>query len=170
MRIRKVNVPLLAEIALIVALAAVVGIAWNHKLLGDVLAGKPVQSQVGKEPSVQPATTATPLPLGQEQAKGLFDRQEAVFVDARDNTAYAAGHIKGALSLPLGDFNAALPRFKGGVKPGATLVVYCNGFDCHDSMDLGSRLIKAGYGNVYVYLGGFPEWKDAGYAIEGGKP
>ncbi|WP_243370006.1 rhodanese-like domain-containing protein [Geotalea sp. SG265] len=164
------KIPLVAEMALIVMLAAAVGIGWNHKLLRDVLAGKPVQSAVKKETSPQPATTAAPLPLGLEQAKELFDRREATFVDARDRTAYAAGHIQGARSLPLGEFEAALPRFKGEVKPETTLVIYCNGFDCHDSLDLGGKLIKAGYGIVYVYLGGFPEWKDAGYAVEGGKP
>ncbi|GAB7028267.1 rhodanese-like domain-containing protein [Geotalea toluenoxydans] len=166
----KEKIQLFGEMAIIFILASTIGITWNHQLLRDVLAGKPVQSAGTSETSPQPTAATTPLPLGLQQTKELYDRREATLVDARDKTDFAAGHIKGALSLPLGDFDASLARFKGQVKPDATLIVYCNGFDCHDSMDLGNRLIKAGYGNVYVFLGGFPEWKDAGYAVEGGKP
>lgn len=166
----KNNIPLFIEMVVIFILASAIGIGWNHQLLRDVLAGKPVQGKVGSETSPQPTAAATPLPLGLQQAKELYDRREATFVDARDKSDYAAGHIKGALPLPLGDFETRLARFKVEVKPDKTLIVYCNGFDCHDSMNLGNKLIKAGYGNVYVFLGGFPEWKDAGYAVEGGKP
>lgn len=166
----KKKIPLLAEMAIIVAIASVIGIGWNQKILRHVLAGKPMPTPAKTATTPQPANVPTPLPLGLEQAKDLHDRKEATFIDARDGKDYAAGHIKGAFSLPLGEFESGLTRLKGVAKPETTLVVYCNGFDCHDSTDLGNRLIKAGYGNVYVYLGGYPEWKDAGYAIEGGKP
>jgi 3-mercaptopyruvate sulfurtransferase SseA len=37
-------------------------------------------------------------------------------------------------------------------------------------MDLGSRLLEAGYRKVFVFLGGYPEWRDAGYPIAEGTP
>lgn len=156
----------ITEMAVILLVAAAIGLGLNHKLLRNVLAGKPVQKAA---PVSQPAANTSPLPIGLMQAKELFDRQGATFVDARDKESYADGHIKGALSLPLAETDDGMARFKAEVKPQATLVVYCNGFDCHDSIDLGERLIKEGYENVYVFLGGFPEWKDAGYALDGGK-
>jgi rhodanese-related sulfurtransferase len=35
-------------------------------------------------------------------------------------------------------------------------------------MDLAKLLMQAGYTAVYVYEGGFPEWRDAGYPVATG--
>ena len=48
----------------------------------------------------------------------------------------------------------------------AFLVLYCSGFDCHDSKTLGDKLIQAGFRQVFVFEGGFPEWRDAGYPVD----
>jgi rhodanese-related sulfurtransferase len=157
-----------AEIALIFLLAAAAGFAWNHRLLSDALSGKAVQATQKSVPSTQQGTT--PLPLGLMQVKELYDRKDALIVDARDNPSFAAGHIRGALSLPLGEVDARLATFRAKAPPTATIVVYCNGFNCHDSMDLGSRLLGAGYRKVFVFLGGYPEWRDAGYPTAEGTP
>lgn len=152
---------LLGEMAAIFLVAATVGIAWNHALLYRAWTGDaPVARADGAPAHLQ---ENLPLPLGLMQTKELYDRREALFVDARDAAAFAAGHIKGAVSLPVGEFAAGLPRFVARVKPDAALVVYCNGYDCHDSRDLGARLLRAGYRTVYVFEGGFPEWRDAGH-------
>ena len=157
-----------AEMALIFLLAAAAGIAWNHRLLSDAWSGKAVRASQQSAPSTQQGTT--PLPLGLMQVKELYDRKEALIVDARDNPSFAAGHISGALSLPLVDVAAGLAAFRTKAPPTATIVVYCNGFNCHDSMDLGSRLLGVGYRKVFVFLGGYPEWRDAGYPIAEGTP
>lgn len=159
---------IIVEMAIIFLLAAAAGVGWNHKLLADAWYGKAVQPKQ----EVVPASPqgATPLPLGLMQTKEIYDRKEVAFVDARDTETYAAGHIKGALSLPLGEADAGMAAFNSRVKKEATIVVYCNGFDCRDSMDLGKRLLKAGYLKVYVFLGGYPEWRDAGYPVERRKP
>jgi len=47
-----------------------------------------------------------------------------------------------------------------------TLMLYCSGFGCPDSFDLGERLLAEGYLDVRVYEGGFPEWRDAGLPVE----
>ena len=43
-----------------------------------------------------------------QAAKQVFDAGEALFVDVRSRDMFAAGHIPGAVSLPLGDFDSAL--------------------------------------------------------------
>lgn len=50
-----------------------------------------------------------------------------------------------------------------------TLVVYCNGYGCPDSRETAEKLLSAGFGRVFVYEGGFPEWKEAGLPTEGEK-
>jgi rhodanese-related sulfurtransferase len=151
--------------AAIVCMAVIVGIAWNHKLLHHAWTG---QAPAGMTANGEPQADI-PLPLGLMQVKELFDSKEALFVDARDAGTFAAGHIAGAVSLPLGEFEARLPRFGTTAPPKRLLVVYCNGYDCHDSRDLGARLLRAGYRTVYVFEGGYPEWRDAGYPTEVGK-
>ncbi|KAF0219470.1 MAG: rhodanese domain-containing [Geobacteraceae bacterium] len=165
---RLFNKSLLVEMALICLLAAVLGFAWNHQLLYNAWTGKATATSPTRNAPV--AQGGVPLPAGLMQVKEFYDRKEAVFVDARDGTAFAASHIIGALSLPLGETEVKLPQFKAKVPQTTLLVVYCNGYDCHDSMDLGKKLLLAGYRTVFVFEGGYPEWKDAGYPVEGGKP
>ena len=159
---------LLMEMALICLLSAVLGIAWNHQLLYNAWTGKTLETSPPSSTTV--AQGGSPLPMGLMQVKEFYDRKEAVFVDARDGTTYSAGHMKGAESLPVGEAEAKVRQLKGKVPLTSILVVYCNGYDCHDSMDLGKKLLKAGYQTVFVFEGGYPEWKDAMLPVEGQNP
>ena len=108
------------------------------------------------------------MPIGMMQVKELHEAREAVLVDARSSSSYAEGHIPGAVLLPV-DQARKNPRITGAAAgKDATLIVYCNGFSCHDSMEVGKLLMKAGYSSVYVYEGGYPEWRDAGYPVAKG--
>ncbi|MCM2356906.1 MAG: rhodanese-like domain-containing protein [Geobacteraceae bacterium] len=152
--------------ACIFLMAVVLGITWNQRLLYTVWQGGAISAAPAQVPGTAPADT--PLPLGLLQVKELYDRREAVFVDARDGAAFAAGHMKGALSLPVGEAQGEGARFRERVPLSMPVVVYCNGYDCHDSMELGMILRSWGYGTVYVFEGGYPEWRDAGYQTAGG--
>jgi len=152
-----------AEIALVVMIAALLGISWNMELLADAWRGKPTQQQA--EPAAQ--GEILPMPIGLMQVKEMLDAGQAVLVDARSSDSFAKEHIAGALPLPLEEARRSgspLPK----VPTDAVIIAYCNGFSCHDSMDLGTILIKAGYSSVYVFEGGLPEWRDAGYPVAGG--
>ncbi|MBJ6726605.1 rhodanese-like domain-containing protein [Geomesophilobacter sediminis] len=157
------------EALIILLFSALVGISWNHTLLLKAWKGEATGPAAGTTPAVATAAAEDPMPLGLEQAKELFNAGDTLFIDARDRGAFASGHLKGAVSLPLADAKqrgkiALPPR----VTPKTTVITYCNGFSCHDSMELGKILLKAGYTTVYVYEGGFPEWRDAGYPVEKG--
>jgi len=156
------------EICLIVVVSAVVGILWNRSLLASAWRGE-VAAQAQAQASAAPQGEALPMPLGLMQVKELVDGKQAVLVDARSSANFAEGHIAGAMAVPLEEArkNPARP-FKQTVPRDATIIAYCNGFSCQDSMDLAKLLIKAGYGTVYVFEGGFPEWRDAGYPVTRG--
>uniref|UniRef100_A0A831XEE5 Rhodanese-like domain-containing protein n=1 Tax=Geobacter metallireducens TaxID=28232 RepID=A0A831XEE5_GEOME len=160
---------LAAEMAVIVLMAAMIGIAWNHRLLLEVFRGQGGQTPpaAAAAPST-PAAAATPLPLGLMQVKELFDTGEAVIIDARDRETFRKGHIRGAVSLPVGDSDGLIPPFAERTPREKLLVVYCGGYDCHDSKLLGEKLLGAGFGQVFVYEGGFPEWRDAGHPVAQG--
>jgi rhodanese-related sulfurtransferase len=156
----------LTEICLIVVISASIGVVWNRSLLSRAWRG-----ELATQAEAAPQGEALPMPLGLMQVKELYDTKQAVIVDARSAANFADGHITGALTLPLEEarkhpaqpFSAKLPA-------DATIIAYCNGFSCHDSMDLGKILMQAGYASVFVFEGGFPEWRDAGYPVaKGGK-
>jgi rhodanese-related sulfurtransferase len=159
---------LLKDMVAVTMVAVLLGIAWNHTLLLNAWRGKTLNSAA--KPATPPGQPVAllPLPAGLMQVKDFYDRKEALFIDARDRTAYAAGHIKGALALPVGESEQELPRFMERVPVTTMIVVYCNGYDCHDSSTLAERLLKGGYRTVFVFEGGYPEWRDAGYPIAKG--
>ena len=51
-----------------------------------------------------------------KEAKYLYDSGKAVFLDVRGDGAYNQVHIKGALSMPLGDYDKLLPEYKNKLK------------------------------------------------------
>lgn len=59
--------------------------------------------------------------LSLEDSKSVFDAGTAVFVDVRDPSSYAAGHIPGAVSIPL----ATIEQRLGELDPQAWIITYC---------------------------------------------
>jgi len=159
------NKKLLIEMTAIVLLAVAIGIIWNHRLLWDVYTGK--RSGTATTPEITAVPTASLLPAGLAQVKDLFDKKEAIFVDAREKSVFSQGHIQGATSLPPATISTDLQGFTEKVPYDATLVLYCSGYGCRDSKDLGNILLQKGYRQILIFDGGYPEWKDAGFPIEG---
>jgi len=54
-------------------------------------------------------------------AKAAFDQKSAVFVDVRDADSYHAGHIPGALNIPLSEFDASYSQ----LDPNQWIITYC---------------------------------------------
>lgn len=154
---------ILLDVVLIAALGATIGLAVNHRLVTDAFSGRLAVPA--------PATSGArlPQPVLLKEVRELLEAG-AVLVDARDGFPYAEGHLPGALSLPLGEVDARLAGFRQQAAVEKTLIIYCNGYGCPDSFDLGMRLLQEGYRDVRVFEGGFPEWRDAGLPIDkGGK-
>lgn len=87
---------------------------------------------------------------------------EVVILDARPLHEYEAGHIEGALSVPLDalqDRLRELPR-------GKTYVAYCRGAYCVYA-DEAVALLRASGRRARRLRDGFPEWKAAGLPVAG---
>jgi len=100
------------------------------------------------------------------QKEGLLRRarrRDVTVLDVRPPEEYAAGHIAGAISIPLADLErrlAELPR-RGGV------VAYCRGPYCVLAAEAVRLLRRRGLDAVRL-KDGFPEWRDAGLPVEAG--
>ena len=108
------------------------------------------------------------------EAEDLFNRrmrgeEGLLFIDSRSQEEFSAGHIPGALPVPLEELKrpgspeagpeSSLPL----AFPGAqTLVVYCEGGDCRTSLALAKIIHDRGYTDIRVFAGGWLEWNAAG--------
>jgi rhodanese-related sulfurtransferase len=103
-------------------------------------------------------------------AKALSLHDEgALFLDARPPDRYAAGHIRGARSVPEEQFDEHLNHVLDEVVGAQAVVTYCRGMECDEAHLLARRLRGAGVGRVFVFAGGFEEWKAAGYPVDEGE-
>ena len=90
---------------------------------------------------------------------------DVVILDTRPSSEYAAGHIAGALSVPVTDLRRRLkelPRNKD-------YVAYCRGPYCVYA-DQAVRFLRAQGRRAQRLVDGFPEWRAAGLPIESGIP
>lgn len=106
------------------------------------------------------------LVISLDQAKQLYDRGGAVFVDARPRLQYEEGHISGALSLPWQDATNTFTDLAVKLEEKDTFVTYCDGENCALSHDLAMFLKDMGFADVRVLVNGWTVWLDAGLPIQ----
>jgi rhodanese-related sulfurtransferase len=136
---------------------------------------------VPSNPSTPPATNAVVdrlrerglQPLEHAAVVALFhDLQPAqgmiIFVDARNDAHYEAGHIPGAHQLDYYRPEAYLPTVLTACATAQQILVYCNGGDCEDSELTAVLLTQSGVPGerLYIYPGGFAEWTANGLPLE----
>ena len=100
------------------------------------------------------------------RAKEIFDNGNVLFVDARSQDNYEDGHIPGAVSLPVGQFDEQIESFLYQNSPDRRIVTYCSGRTCEDSHNLARLLTDVGFTHVSIFIDGFPGWEAQGFPIE----
>lgn len=83
-----------------------------------------------------------------------------VFIDARDDDAFAEGHIPGALQCDRYRLDEYIDEVMEAAMQAEKVIIYCNGGQCDDSKFLCGELIQRGipYKHVFLYSGGWEEW------------
>jgi rhodanese-related sulfurtransferase len=99
-------------------------------------------------------------------AAKIFYDGDTLFLDARSTEDYQSGHIPGAISLPVGQFDEQIESFLNQYPPDQPIVSYCSGRTCEDSHHLAQLLLDVGFSEVRVFINGFSGWEAAGYPIE----
>lgn len=84
-------------------------------------------------------------------------------LDVRPPEEFAAGHLPGALNVPLAELEERLSE----LHPDSDVVAYCRGPYCVLAFEAVARLRSRGY-SARRLEDGFPEWKKAGLPIERG--
>jgi rhodanese-related sulfurtransferase len=110
--------------------------------------------------NIQSQDFAKPVDIKIDFAKALFDKKYR-FIDARDIADFQAGHIQGAMNIPYHDFEKYRETLEGLPKD-QVYVTYCSAA-CDVSIDMAYAMAKMGFKKMYIFHGGWDEWKTAGY-------
>ncbi len=89
---------------------------------------------------------------------------DAIIVDLRPAEEYQAGHIAGALSIPLPELEARLAELPADIE----IVAYCRGPYCAMSPE-GVALLDRHGRRARRLVDGFPEWRLAGLPVQSGR-
>ena len=102
-------------------------------------------------------------PVAMDELLKLARSKRVVIVDARPAGEYAAGHIAGAVSVPVDELHR---RLKGLTK-GKEYVAYCRGPYCVYA-DRAVEILRANGRRARRLVEGFPEWRSAGLPVAHG--
>jgi rhodanese-related sulfurtransferase len=156
------------EVSIILGVSIVAAFAVNYfSPAGIALVGQWDTSQGVVTAKAKNNIVSDGIEIGTiDQARELYDSGEYIFVDARSPEDHEEGHIKGAVSLPVGQFEEKIAAFMERYPPEASIVTYCSGRTCEDSHHLAEFLLEFGYDKVNVFIDGFPGWEAEGHPIE----
>jgi rhodanese-related sulfurtransferase/DNA-binding transcriptional ArsR family regulator len=103
-------------------------------------------------------------PINHRELSALLKSGEALVIDVRPPEEYEAGHIPGAVNVPI----ETLPRRLAEFPQRKEVVAYCRGPYCMLAVEAVKRLRKRGY-RARRFEDGFPEWKSEGRPVAVGK-
>ncbi len=100
-------------------------------------------------------------PVGRSELLKRARKGEAVVVDVRPREEFTAGHITGALSIPL----SMLVKRLSEIPSERVVVAYCRGPYCVLAAEAVKLLRRRGY-RAFRLREGYPEWRDSGLPVE----
>ncbi len=93
-------------------------------------------------------------PVGRDELMARVRAGETMVIDVRPEAEFQAGHIPGAVNIPVNE----LPRHLETLPREQEIVAYCRGPYCMLAFDAVAQLRQAGY-RARRLEDGFPEWK-----------
>lgn len=100
-------------------------------------------------------------PVKRQELLRLVSAGEAVLIDVRPANEYEAGHIAGAINVPL----ESLPEHLARLPKTQEVVAYCRGPYCMFAFEAVSQLRSKGY-KARRLEDGYPEWKAGNFPVE----
>jgi rhodanese-related sulfurtransferase len=124
---------------------------------GSTPAGRAMNQMREQEPAVDRMTIVVFAVL---QAK-----RSALVIDVRNPDSFTAGHIPGAINVPVDAVSTRVRDIVSRAK-GRPVVTYCSCINEHTSAIAAQTLSAAGVARVSALVGGYPAWVAQGGTIE----
>jgi 3-mercaptopyruvate sulfurtransferase SseA len=116
---------LLSSLVLLMTLGLFAACNSNDQLLTQSPASKTAQTKTGQAPSQSPQVATNPSDSARritaEELHKLWEKNDVLVVDTRNEPSFKQSHIKGAILIPANEFatrSSELPRDK-------MIVAYC---------------------------------------------
>jgi len=103
-----------------------------------------------------------------KQVKEAYKSGDVLLVDARNPEFFEQGHIPGAVSLPVREFDSVFPRLEEQLRAAPRVITYCDGASCELSVELTEKLLFAGLEYIEIFTGGIQQWQGAGQPVVAG--
>lgn len=100
-------------------------------------------------------------PVSKDNLLQRMQEEEVIILDVRPVEEYRAGHIAGALSIPVSELKERLNE----IPAGREVVAYCRGPYCVMSAEAMIILRESGF-RALRFKEGLPEWKNAGLPVD----
>lgn len=100
-------------------------------------------------------------PVARDELLARIKEDLVTVIDVRPAEEYAAGHVPGAVNIPLSELEKHLAQFD----PEREIVAYCRGPHCVLAFDAVAKLRDQGL-KARRLQDGYPEWKIAGLPVE----
>jgi len=146
--------PLRLAIPALLVSPAVLAVCW-HLASVDGYARNPVAIRTviqQHRPSFLPK-------LGVADMQTALKDNSTVIVDARYPRDFKAGHLPGAINVPVFTSQAERRKLLGHLPKDARVIVYCQSEGCQFDEALGSALVAEGIENVSLFPGGWSHWE-----------
>ncbi|GMU38527.1 MAG: hypothetical protein KJ057_14895 [Phycisphaerae bacterium] len=150
------------------------GSAANSASSSPTPASQPPPHEVTETDGVHPEHEFTAITTAQVAAivDGTDpDAATTLLIDARDVAPYEEGHIPGAYRCYFSTIDADLAAIADYLEAGYRLVVYCNGGECEDSINL-CRMLRDERGvleeNLLLYEDGWKAWSAGDRPVDKG--
>lgn len=103
-----------------------------------------------------------------DQFRTYVQGKETLILDARNTANYREGHVPGARSLPVANFDEAFARMSNLLQSrrDKLMIVYCSDMWCGQADMLQQKLVNFGFKHVGVFPDGWNAWVSAGLPVE----
>ncbi len=154
--------------ALLLGAAAIITVAICLGLLANHVSARSLPLFASEE-SLRPDVPSGVAYMGLSEARARLDEAGVIFLDARSPAEFASGHLRGAVNLPVADFQSASRPLQARLHLATLLICYCDSMTCDDGAQLCGLLSAAGYRQVVLMFEGWEGWQQAGYPVSTGE-
>ncbi|RJP90479.1 MAG: rhodanese-like domain-containing protein [Desulfobacteraceae bacterium] len=141
------------QIPVILLISACVALGFNQ-IRNDRV---PLICQWDQQPQGTRSPEAVPI-ISIDEAALLFKNNKAIFIDARPESFYNEGHIKGALSLPWQEAEDKCFDVVEKIPEDIRIITYCDGANCELCDKLAVFLCDLGFEHVNALINGWTVW------------
>ena len=158
------------QIIVILVFSAVAALVLNAARPGGIaIKGSwPSRTASGEEPIKPPsAQEGDPPFVTLDDAVAKYQSPDIIFIDSRDPEDYKYGHIVKAINIPFDYLDETWEAVIDTLNRDRGYVIYCSGDECESSLFLGRYLYDLGFQYVFVFYGGWQEWRDNNLPVIG---